>query len=472
MHPLEREILALCQENGLLLPGERLVVGVSGGPDSMALLHLLAGLAATLEITMVVAHADHGLRPEAAAHEEELVRQQATRWGIPCVVDHLAVKERARTQGQSLEEAARDLRYAFFATMAANHGAHKIAVAHTADDQAEEVLLRLIRGSGKKGLSGMTLLRDGAVVRPLLTTAKERLLAYLHDRGIPFAVDRSNSDRRYLRNRVRLDLLPYLAQFNPNIKQTLRQTATILRDEEALLAAQVEAEYGRLVTEGRDAAGPTASMERARLNRQPLAIRRRIMEKMLIYLGAAPGFRQIEGLLDLAQTANSGELHLHNGLRASAVQELLRLWYPHGKVAHRRTTRVTAHPFHLQLPHPGRYLLPESGQELQVELISGQVTMAEIGDNGIDLLDADKVPFPLLVRSRLPGDRFHPLNSKGSKTIGDFLTDLKMPLEQRNTLPLLLCKGEIVALLGVRIAHHCRVTASSRTILKVTVRST
>lgn len=470
MHPLEREILALCQENGLFRPGEHLVVGVSGGPDSMALLHLLARLAQQLTITMVVAHADHGLRPEASADEEQLVRKEAARLGLTCVVDHLAVKERARGQGQSLEEAARDLRYAFFATVAASHDAHKIAVAHTADDQAEEVLLRLLRGSGKKGLSGMSLLRQGSVVRPLLTTTKARLLAYLRERSIPFALDQSNSDRRYLRNRVRLDLLPYLAQFNPNIKQTLRQTATILRDEEEVLAAQAESEYRQLVSEGREVTGPTVSVARVQFNGRPLAIRRRLAEQMLIHLGSKPGFRQIEGLIALAHGSAVGELHLRHGLRASAAQDLLRLWYPQGKKAHRHHTRATPHPFQLQLPQPGRYPLPDSNREILVELVSAALPLDEMNRAGADLLDADLAPFPLLIRSRLPGDRFRPLNSKGKKTVSDFLTDLKMPPGQRDTLPLLLRGDEIIALLGVRIAHHYRVTASSTSILKVTIR--
>ena len=470
MHPLEREILALCQANGLFLPGERLLVGVSGGPDSMALLHLLARLAPSLEVTLVVAHADHGLRPEASLAEEELVRQEAASLGIPCQVGHLAVRQQATASGASLEEAARDLRYGFFATIATSFQASKVVVAHTADDQAEEVLLRLIRGSGRKGLSGMTLLREGTVVRPLLTTDKARLLGYLRERGIPFCQDLSNNDRRYLRNRVRLDLLPYLTRFNPNIKQTLRQTATILRDEEVVLEALAEGDYHRLVLQENREGWPSAVVTRAEFNERPLAIRRRLIEKALLHLGSKPGFRQIEGLIALAATSGGGQLHLQEGLRACAAADRLSLSYPRGRRASRESLQAEPRPFRLLLPQPGRYLIPEIGREVIVELRPGRPSPEEMRESGGDLLDAGQVAFPLRIRNRLPGDRFHPLNSKGSKTVSDFLTDLKMRPEEREALPLLLSEERIVALLGVRIDHGARVTERTTEVLKVSLR--
>lgn len=469
MHPLERELLTLCRNHGLFNPGDHAVVGVSGGPDSMALLHLLARLAPDLAITLVVAHVDHGLRPEAAGAEEGLVRAAAAGLGLECVVSHLAVAAHAKGHGLSVEEAARDLRYGFFDSVAQTWAAAKIVVAHTADDQAEEVLLRLIRGAGRKGLSGMTLLREGRVIRPLLTTEKARLLSYLEERGIPMAHDASNTDPRYLRNRIRLDLLPYLARFNPNIKETLRRTATILRDEDALLADLVEADYGRLVAEETEAGRPVATVICAPFNEQPIAIRRRLIERMLIRLGTKPGFRQIEGIIALAAT-DRGRHHLHHGLRASTEQGVMRLVYPWGSRAERGDQSMDAPlPFRLVVPRPGRYLIPELDQALTLEIIPQAPSLMAIRATGADLLDAGQVNFPLVVRSRLPGDRFHPMNSKGHKKVGDFLTDLKVPRRQRERVPILVSDHRIIALLGRRIDHGVRVTTETTEVLKVTL---
>ena len=469
MHPLEKEVLALCRDNGLFRPGDRLVVGVSGGPDSMALLHLLAGFVPQLGVTLVVAHVDHGLRPAAARAEEALVRGAAAALGLECRVAHFEVAAKAKAQGLSLEEAGRDLRYAFFEATALDHGANKIVVAHTADDQAEEILLRLIRGAGRKGLSGMTLLREGRIVRPFLATAKARILSYLRDREIAFAVDSSNSDRRYLRNKIRLDLLPYLAGINPNIKQTLRQTATILRDEEAFLEAHAGQAYAGLVREGMGQGGPSAEMVRARFNDQPLAIRRRVVEKMLIYLGMKPGYRQIDSLIALTAAPGCGQLHLSSGLRAVTEAGELHLSYPCGKRAGRGNLLAGGTPFGLLVPQPGRYVIPEIGRAVAVEIMAGVPTLAEMRGAAADFFDAGTLAFPLLLRNRLPGDRFHPLNSKGKKKVADFLSDLKVPAAERERVPIMISADQVVAVLGRRIDQGVMVTARTTTVLRVTM---
>ncbi len=471
MHPFERKVLTLCRDNGLFSQGDRLVIGVSGGPDSMALLHVLTRLASDLGISMIVAHVDHGLRPLAAKEEENLVQRAAASLGLECQVGHLEVAAHAKGHGSSIEEAARDLRYEFFEAIAKDHDANKIAVAHTADDQAEEVLLRLVRGAGRKGLAGMTLLREGRVVRPFLTTEKAEVLSYLQERKIAFVHDSSNTDRRYLRNKIRLDLLPYLAQYNSNIKQTLRQTASILRDEDAFLDDYVEHDYALLVHEGVAAAGgPTASLTCAQFNQRPLAIRRRLLEKMLIRLGLKPGYRQIDGLISLATAKGKGQLHLKNGLRALTEFGEMRLFYPCGREARRGNLVEDTRPFNLVVPQPGQYLIPEIGKEIIVEIIAAVPSPEELKHENTVFFDAEVVVFPLLIRNRRPGDRFHPMHSKGRKNVADFLTDLKVPEAQRNKLPIVLSSNRIVAVLGGRCDQVAKVTRSTVSVLKVSMR--
>lgn len=195
MHPFEKEILAVIRQEKLLDGGEIVVVGVSGGPDSMALLHVLAALAPLLRIKVIAAHVNHGLRPDEAETEKVLVEQEARCLSVACESVAVDVPAEARKRKISIEHAARDLRYGFFADVAGKYGADRIAVAHTADDQAEEVLLRLIRGTGRTGLAGMRMIRDKTIIRPLLTIAKDTLLAYLADRKIPFSTDSSNLEK-------------------------------------------------------------------------------------------------------------------------------------------------------------------------------------------------------------------------------------------------------------------------------------
>lgn len=471
MPTLAGEVLSLCQTKALLIAGDRVILGVSGGPDSMAMLRILAQIAPQLGISLVVAHVDHGLRPSEAPGEEALVRDQARALGLDCEVTHLELRAYAKAQGTSIEEAARDLRYAFFETMARAHAASKIAVAHTADDQAEEILIRLIRGSGRNGLSGMSLLRDGHIVRPLLTTSKARLLSYLRDKGIPFATDSSNRDRRYLRNQIRLDLLPALARFNPNIKQTLRQTAAILRDEDTLLASLVEEAYPLCVQEGRGTNGAAcATLACAPFNRQAIAIRRRLIERLLHGLGAKGGYAQIEQLTTAASKAR-GQWHLAKGLLVTAEGGELSFSYPEGRRAGRLGPSNDPAPFHHLLPRPGRYLLPERNQEIQVERLPSPPSQEIMRQETATYLDARAVTFPLVVRNRLPGDRFTPMNSGGHKKVSRFLIDQKVPRRQRERLAILLSADRVVAILGLGrgIDQEARLTEQTTQVIKISL---
>ena len=269
----------------------------------------------------------------------------------------------AREQGLSREHAARNLRYGFLTEVAAHHRATKIAVAHTADDQAEEILLRLIRGTGRAGLTGMARLRDGLVIRPFLEIAKEEILGYLAEENIPYCLDSSNRQRIYLRNRIRLDLLPYLQEhFNPNIGNSLRETAAILQGEEELLAGMASQAYAQVVAEeGGEPAGLTIQL--ADFLWQPLAIRRRILETACWRMGCRPSFRQIAQLLSLAETGAEGAgLHLAHGLRVVKAGGRLRFHYPQGRQAVRGnlleagTEEVS---FARELPGPGEYFLED-----------------------------------------------------------------------------------------------------------------
>lgn len=473
MHFFIKKIEKVIRDQELLSAGECCVVAVSGGPDSMALLHAMAQLAPALDLSLVAAHVDHGLRPAEAKNEASLVQKAARALGLACECGSVAVAACAKEQGLSREHAARNLRYEFLEEVAARHRATKIAVAHTADDQAEEILLRLIRGTGRSGMAGMAGMRNDLVIRPFLGIAKEEILLYLAEENIAYLIDSSNLQRIYLRNRVRLDLLPYLQEhFNANIGNTLRETAAILRAEEELLAAMARQAYIQAVEEdGAEPSGLTIML--TDFFAQPLAIKRRILEAACWRMGCRPSFRQIAQLLTLTENEAEGAgLHLARGLRVVKANGRVTFCYPQGRKALRGNLAekgTQAESFSLELTGPGDYFFEALRAIVKLRRI--EVLPPGWQGQGKETLycDAGKIHFPLVTRSFQAGDRFHPLGAPGSKKVGDFFTDQKIPLAQRKRIPILTDQEGIIAILGMRQDQRAAIGSGTKTILAVSL---
>lgn len=334
MHPLEQSVLRLLTEVHPVAHGARLMVGVSGGADSIALLHILAALRSPLACTLVAVYIDHCLRPDETPAEWDCVRHAATRLGIDTETVAIDVAGWATAHRLSVEAAARDLRYRAFAELRQRLHTDFLTVAHTADDQAEEVLLRLVRGGGRKALSGMRV-RSGTVLRPLLTTTKADLLAYLTEHAIGFCHDSSNDDPRFLRNRIRTRLLPLLeADYDPGIRRALRKTASNLAEDEDLLQQLLDQAWDEAVTlrPDEDAGHIVCSLDRRPFCLLHPALQRRLVERMLWSLGGQPRYEQIMAVATAARSGRTGsELHLSRGLRVRVDRDHLLLSYPLGR---------------------------------------------------------------------------------------------------------------------------------------------
>lgn len=480
MHPLEKETLKNIQQESLLEKGETVAVGVSAGPDSMALLHVLVALREKLDLSVVAVYVDHGLRPTETPQEASLVQEQADYLDVPCKIGKIAVQGYGDKQKLSFEHAARILRYEYLEKVSGGYSNAKIAVAHTADDQAEEVLLRLVRGTGRKGLSGMDMLYAGKIIRPFLTIPKEHLLEYLADKNIPFLEDSSNKERVYLRNKVRLDLIPYIAQhFNPNIKETLRQTAAILQEEEILLEELVRAacddvivsQSGEEAKHGSDVPPPVALIIE-KLVAKPHAIQRRVVESVCWMMQNRPSFRKVEQILDIAFSGDDGAVvHLTQGLRVNKKAGQVIFSYPQGKTTQRGDLIDTVEDyFEISIPNVGIYSVPEIGKMVIVERLDALPSESAIKSQDTDFFDFDAVSCPLCVRSWQAGDQFYPLGAPGRKKVSDFLTDSKVPREQRWQVPVLTSSdNKILALLGLRIDHTVKLSEKTKKVLKVKV---
>ncbi len=455
---LQRRILKLVESHALLQKQAPIIIAVSGGPDSICLLHLLSFLYP--DTKRIAVYIDHGLRPDETPAEQSLVRKQAAicSASYSCVaVDVMNEKKRS---GRSLEEAARILRYDALEKVRADSQAQCIAVGHTADDQAEEILLRLIRGSGSSGLSGMKL-KNGNIIRPLLHEKKETLLAYLQSLRISYCIDSSNLHRNFLRNRIRLDLLVDLEQnYNSSIRQTLLQTAEILSAEDDLLEQLSDSAYQSCV---REKAG-SIQLLLSEFAQEPLALRRRIFEKICWKLESRPSFKKIGHLLALCKSSSRKEIHLSEGLRALREHGRITFFRPVEGEGYRGPAVIEKRFRAIPVPGPGEFTVTELRRKLIISSLHRSSSLTS--EPGTQLIiNADVLSFPLLLRPPDKGERFRPLGAPGKKKISRLLSDLKIPATERYCYPVLLSGGCIVAVPGIRIADDFKVTEETEKVL-------
>lgn len=440
-------------------PGNKVVVAVSGGPDSVALLHLLWRLQDELNLTLHVAHMNHRLRGEESQADAAFVRSLAQSLNLPVTVESHDVMAAWVQEGGSLEEVARRIRYEFLEGVAERVGGDKIATGHHADDQAETVLLWLIRGAGPTGLAGIPPVRPLKVVRPLIEVQREEIEVYLKQHGLAFRQDTSNRETIYLRNKVRWQLIPLLKEeFNPNIISVLRRLATILRDEDDYLQGEVSVYFPQVIkkiTKSKIILDVSSFLE------YHLAIRRRMIRRALLLLRGNLRhieFDHIESLLQLAAEGPTGKvIHLPDELSTERAGEVLII--KHG------STKT----FWREVKVPGQTEIPEIEAELRTEILTRENLPSDlrITPREVAYLDAETLGGPLYVRNRLPGDRFQPLGGPGTKKLKDYFIDQKIPRLERDEIPILTTDEEVVWVGGWRLSEKFKVTDKTKTVLRV-----
>jgi tRNA(Ile)-lysidine synthase len=444
-------------EQRLLAPGERVAVAVSGGADSVALLRGLLELREELGLVLSVAHFHHGIRGQDADRDRDFVTNLAQKYDLEFHLGWGNAPQQASAQKISLEMAARNLRHEFFASLVAERLADKIATAHTLDDQAETVLMRIVRGTGTRGLAGIAPWHEEKrLVRPLLNVTRREIEHYLKTLGQEWCEDLTNQDLSHSRNKVRRQLLPLLEEFNPDIRHTLSDLSEIARGEAEYWREQSEALLNRLVHRGKPsrsgrstsgAAGQTWSVDLAGFLALPLALRRELLHGIGEQIGIPLEFRHIEALVALARAGKKGKpVQLPGNWKACCTFRELQI-----QPAEPAATLDYEYP--LQLPGEVRVLA--AGSVIRARVVN--IGTREAGEyNSSLLLDRSLLRPELIVRNWRAGDRFFPVHTQSPRKVKELLQPARIGHEisaaERRSWPVVESAGEIVWMRGFPVA--------------------
>ena len=460
--PFLEAVIRTIETHRMLSSGDRILVGVSGGPDSTALLHVLADLRERYRASLHAAHLHHGVRGEEADRDAEFVRKTAESLGIPLILERIDVAEAARRDRLSLQAGARKVRYEFFRRAAEGAGCSRIALGHTADDQAETVLMRFLRGAGSRGLGGIPPVR-GPVIRPLIELRREEILAYLTGGGHPWVEDSSNLRPVSLRNRIRLELIPRLKrEYNPNLVPLLAGISGILRDEDRMLddyAAGLLS--GVTVWEGVDG----ILLDAGRLGVLPVPIQRRIVRLVGERLCGRPSpwsLQQTEAVTALVRGGTGPKgWTLPGGIRAERLPE--GVWL-------RREGEAPAAGFSVEVPLSGEVEVDPPGIRVETRIVEGPVQTTGEEYPFIARFDPENFSAPIRIRSRREGDAFSPRGMGGRRQkLKKFFIDRKIPRDQRDGIPILVSPEGILWVVGWRTDERFAATEKSRRVLEVRI---
>jgi len=448
----------------MLRPGETIIVSVSGGPDSMALLYALSELKRIFSLSLIVAHVNHGLRGKESERDARFVAQEARRLGFPFVVEKVSLK---KASGESLQELARKVRYEVLNRIALKYRASRIATGHTADDQAETVLMRFLRGSGRKGLGGIPPVRDRKFIRPLIEITREEIMEYLGEKKVRWILDSSNLKTVYLRNKLRKELIPALKRFNPNIISHLASISSDYRDDDSFLNTLAMKLWKKVADVSRN--GITMNIPLL-LSTPPSIQKRLIMRSIKEILGSTRGYSHshYEMILEAARSRSPNlELILPRDLRAERQYTKLLL----GKGVARGKSLRRAPTFQIPLRIPGITRIEGLGIKVRARIIREGIGLSRLRKTPLEqaYFDQKDIILPLVLRGFRPGDRFQPFGLKGEKKVKDLFIEKKIPRSLRANVPILDSRGGILWVLGLRQAEKGRVRKGTRKVLHLEI---
>ncbi len=440
----------------------------------MALLHALIELGKENRYGIAIAHVNHGLRGHASERDAVFVARLAKKHNVPYYekkIDAFAIQKKI---GGSLEEAGRDARYHFFHETADRYGYDKIAVGHHLEDDAELILMNMIRGSGPTGMAGIAPVR-GRIVRPLIHCRRSDIRSFLHTGNIAYVHDESNDNTRFHRNHVRHCLIPALEDYNPRVVENLHKMGQIAGSENGWIEGMLSPVFDAVAAD-RSKGRLVLDIEKAK--RQHVAVKRRIVRKALFTVKGdlrRIGFAHIDAIIALMDKPDpSGRIDLPDRIRVTRKNTFLIL------TAEKQPLRSTALagdgfgvPFYEytvaeKQAVSGRMVIPEAGAHIVLTRLPVE-DMDGFPSGDTAALDWDRLVFPLYVRNVRPGDRFMPLGMSRTQKLKDFFINNKIPAEKRRRVPLLQSKGQVAWIAGLRMDDRFKITRETKTVLMVSL---
>ncbi|QTA83770.1 tRNA(Ile)-lysidine synthase [Desulfonema limicola] len=453
----------------MLAPYDSVLAGVSGGPDSIVLVNVLRHFCSKFSLNLGIAHLNHCLRGENSDNDACFVAELSRRLELPCFIERKDVKLFQKQNKLSLEEAGRRVRYDFFEQTAKKNGYNKIALGHHADDNAELVLMYMIRGSGPRGLSGISPVRSQRYIRPLIHNTRHEIMEFIQTNDLAYVIDMSNQDTRYLRNRIRHQLIPDLkALYNPEISCSLNRLSSIIRDEEQWIEEITAPVFKSCVIWEKKGQINLCISE---LNKLHDSAKRRVIRKTIEQVKGSLrriSFSHIEDILTLAKTNKGpGALDLPDQVRVKKNHKSI-------LIVKEKSDLRSVHfnscldiiPYKYTIQKPGSLNINETGMCLNFSVLETGFEDLDFRENNQAFFDMDMVKFPLIVRTFIPGDRFTPQGMTGTQKVKKFFINNKISAKDRARCPILVCQNKIIWLAGFRIDESVKVTQSTRKVLK------
>jgi len=459
---LENKVKKYIKENGLIREGDKVLVALSGGPDSVCLLNILYNLKDDLKISLGVAHINHMLRGEDADKDEKYVKRVCEKIGIPCYIKRVDVNAYSSENKMSSEMAGRKVRYDFFEEILKKYKYNKIATAHNANDQAETIIFRLIRGSGLEGLGGIKNFRDEKIIRPILCLSRFEVEQYINEKKIEPRIDKSNFEKTYNRNKIRLDILPYIKEnFNKDIIQTLNRTAVLLQKDNEFLEKESLKLYKKSCIEEDE----YFIIKKDTFTNDDVVVSRVLRNALIRYSKQSYDFemKHIYDIIELARKGTGRELDLPKNIFVENI---------YGDIYIK--SRLQKHILYNDKIKLNKFSINNKkilfhDFEIKFSIINNYENSKLKENKFIKYFEFDKIESEIILRAREKGDKIIPLGMIGCKKVKDIFIDMKIPKDLRDSIPILCFDDKIAWIIGIRTSEEYKLSSNSKNILKVIV---
>lgn len=448
-------------DNNMIKAEEKILVALSGGPDSVCLLHILYSLKEKLNIKLGAIHINHMLRGEEALKDERYVNDICEKLRIDCYIERIDINKVASENSISLEMAGREERYKAFQKIKEKYGYDKIAVAHNANDQAETILMRMMRGTGLEGLVGIKAVREGGIIRPILCLNRSEIESYCAENHLMPRIDKSNMERIYSRNKVRLDILPYMKEnFNKDIIDTLNRMALILsKDNE-----YIEEQSNKCYEEYCKYTNHKIVIEQNLFVKEKEAIVTRVIKRAFKEISKSHQNFEMKHIYDVIDLYNKGtgkSINLTNSIIAENT---------YGDIIFKKKNNMKITKEESEVSIMKESVIEEikfKNYMIKMEVIDREKNVEFSNNALIKLFDYDKIEERIVIRNRKDGDKMKPLGIKGTKKLKDIFINLKVPREERDVIPLICFDDEIAWIVGYKVSESFKITKSTKRVLKI-----